>query len=118
MVSRTHRDQRFQDLIDRLSFSARHYVGSVGCKIVAVLEQQADIYISLSGKSAAKDWDFAAPELILTEAGGEFTYFNGDRLLYNRGDVNQWGGVFASNGSFHGSLCQKSIEILVDIDQT
>ena len=118
VVSRTHRDQRFQDLIDRLSFPARHYVGSVGCKIVAVLEQRADIYISLSGKSAAKDWDFAAPELILTEAGGEFTYFNGDRLLYNRGDVNQWGGVFASNGSFHGSLCQKSIEILADIDQT
>jgi 3'(2'), 5'-bisphosphate nucleotidase len=89
----------------------------VGCKIVAVLEKQADIYISLSGKSAAKDWDFAAPELILTEAGGEFTYFNGDPMIYNRGDVNQWGGVFASNGSFHESLCQKSIEILADIDQ-
>ncbi len=117
VVSRTHRDQRFQTLIDRLSFSARHYVGSVGCKIVAVLEKRADIYISLSGKSAAKDWDFAAPELILTEAGGEFTYFNGDRVLYNRGDVSQWGGIFASNGSFHQQLCQQSLEILADIDQ-
>lgn len=117
VVSRTHRDQRFQTLIDRLSFSARHYVGSVGCKIVAVLEKRADIYISLSGKSAAKDWDFAAPELILTEAGGEFTYFNGDRVLYNRGDVSQWGGIFASNGSFHQQLCEQSLEILADIDQ-
>ncbi|MEB3309463.1 MAG: 3'(2'),5'-bisphosphate nucleotidase CysQ [Snowella sp.] len=117
VVSRTHRDQRFQTLIDRLSFSDRHYVGSVGCKIVAILEKQADIYISLSGKSAAKDWDFAAPELILTEAGGKFTYFNGEPVLYNRGDVHQWGGIFASNGSFHGQLCQQSIEILAEIDQ-
>ncbi|MFN5516019.1 MAG: 3'(2'),5'-bisphosphate nucleotidase CysQ, partial [Cyanobacteriota bacterium] len=92
VVSRTHRDQRFQDLIDRLPFGARHYVGSVGCKIGAILANQADIYISLSGKSAAKDWDFAAPELILTEAGGEFSYFDGSPVLYNRGDVRQWGG--------------------------
>ena len=117
VVSRTHRDQRFQDLIDRLSFSARHYVGSVGCKIVAVLEQRADIYLSLSGKSAAKDWDFAAPELILTEAGGKFTYFNGEAVTYNRGDVRQWGGIFASNNSFHEKLCQESINILAEIDQ-
>ena len=117
VVSRTHRDQRFQDLIERLPFSDRHYVGSVGCKIVAILEKQADIYISLSGKSAAKDWDFAAPELILTEAGGKFTYFNGEPVTYNRGDVRQWGGIFASNGSFHEKLCQESLDILAEIDQ-
>lgn len=117
VVSRTHRDQRFQDLIDQLPFVDRHYVGSVGCKIVAILEQQADVYISLSGKSAAKDWDFAAPELILTEAGGEFTYFSEDPVIYNRGDVCQWGGIMATNGSFHDLLCQKSNEILAELDQ-
>lgn len=117
VVSRTHRDRRFQDLIDRLPFRDRHYVGSVGCKIVAILEKQADIYISLSGKSAAKDWDFAAPELILTEAGGKFTYFNGEAVTYNRGDVRQWGGIFASNDSFHEKLCQESINILAEIDR-
>ena len=117
VVSRTHRDQRFQDLIDRLPFGDRHYVGSVGCKIVAILEGQADVYISLSGKSAAKDWDFAAPELILTEAGGEFTYFNQEPVIYNRGDVRQWGGIMATNGSSHGQLCEQSVAILAALDQ-
>ncbi|MEB3229017.1 MAG: 3'(2'),5'-bisphosphate nucleotidase CysQ [Synechocystis sp.] len=116
VVSRTHRDQRFQDLIDRLPFGDRHYVGSVGCKIVAILEGQADVYISLSGKSAAKDWDFAAPELILTEAGGQFTYFNQEPVIYNRGDVRQWGGIMATNGSGHRQLCDQSVAILAELD--
>lgn len=112
VVSRTHRDQRFQNLIDQLPFDDRHYVGSVGCKIVAILEQQADVYISLSGKSAAKDWDFAAPELILTEAGGRFTFFDGQPLHYNRGDVCQWGGILASNSPQHLELCRLAAQIL------
>jgi 3'(2'), 5'-bisphosphate nucleotidase len=116
VVSRTHRDQRFQALIDRLPFGDRHYVGSVGCKIVAILEGQADVYISLSGKSAAKDWDFAAPELILTEAGGQFTYFDQEPVIYNRGDVRQWGGIMATNGSRHPQLCEQSMAILAELD--
>ncbi|OKH26093.1 3'(2'),5'-bisphosphate nucleotidase CysQ [Hydrococcus rivularis NIES-593] len=116
VVSRTHRDERFQKLIDRLPIKGRNYVGSVGCKIATILEQHSDIYISLSGKSAPKDWDFAAPELILTEAGGKFTHFNGDPLTYNKGDVRQWGGLLASNGLCHEMLCQKAIELLEQID--
>ncbi|BFM40921.1 3'(2'),5'-bisphosphate nucleotidase CysQ [Synechocystis sp. LKSZ1] len=115
VVSRTHRDQRFQNLIDQLPFRDRHYVGSVGCKIVAILEQQADVYISLSGKSAAKDWDFAAPELILTEAGGQFTFFDGQPLRYNRGDVCQWGGILASNSPQHLALCQLATQTLATL---
>jgi 3'(2'), 5'-bisphosphate nucleotidase len=118
VVSRTHRDRRFQDLIDRLPFKGKNYVGSVGCKISTILEQQSDVYISLSGKSAAKDWDFAAPELILTEAGGKFSYFDGESVRYNRGDVRQWGGIMASNGPCHEALCQMSTEILEDIDHS
>jgi 3'(2'), 5'-bisphosphate nucleotidase len=116
VVSRTHRDERFQKLIDRLPIKGRNYVGSVGCKISTILEQQSDIYISLSGKSAPKDWDFAAPELILTEAGGKFTHFNGDPLTYNKGDVRQWGGLLASNGLGHEMLCEKATAILQEID--
>ncbi len=116
VASRTHRDERFQKLLDRITFKARNYVGSVGCKISTILEHQSDVYISLSGKSAPKDWDFAAPELILTEAGGKFTHFSGDPLTYNQGDVRQWGGLMASNGHCHQQLCQQAIAILEDID--
>lgn len=116
VISRTHRDERLNYLLQTLPCKERQYVGSVGCKIATIIEQKADIYISLSGKSAPKDWDMAAPELILTEAGGQFTHFDGAPLKYNQGDVNQWGGLLASNGNCHEELCTASERILADFD--
>ena len=116
VASRTHRNERFNQLLRQLPFKEKHYVGSVGCKIATIIEQQADVYISLSGKSAPKDWDIAAPELILSEAGGKFSHFDGTPLMYNQGDVNQWGGLMASNGHCHNALCKKAQEILSQID--
>jgi 3'(2'), 5'-bisphosphate nucleotidase len=117
VVSRTHRDRRFNQLLQHLPCQHQLAVGSVGCKIAAIVEQQADVYISLSGKSAPKDWDMAAPELILTEAGGQFTHFEGTPLRYNQLDVNQWGGLLASNGCCHDHLCQQAQGILLSIDR-
>ncbi|MFY0609627.1 MAG: 3'(2'),5'-bisphosphate nucleotidase CysQ [Candidatus Atelocyanobacterium thalassa] len=117
VVSKSHRNTRFQSLIDAFSIRDIVYMGSLGKKITTILEQKADVYISISGKSAPKDWDFAAPDLILTEAGGKFTYFNGDIPFYNRGDVSQWGNFIASNGYFHEALCEKSINSLNEIDK-
>jgi 3'(2'), 5'-bisphosphate nucleotidase len=116
VVSRTHRDQRFNQLLEQLPSKNLKYVGSVGCKIITIVEQEADIYISLSGKSAPKDWDMAAPELILTEAGGKFTHFDGTPLKYNQGDVNQWGGLLASNGYCHTELCATAARILGEVE--
>lgn len=116
IVSRSHRDERFQKLIDRLPFKGKKYMGGVGGKISTLLEQESDVYISLSGKSAAKDWDFAAPELILTEAGGKFSYVNGETVFYNQGDVKKWGCIVATNGHCHEELCQKSAQIIDEID--
>jgi 3'(2'), 5'-bisphosphate nucleotidase len=116
IVSRTHRDERFQKLIDTLPLKGKKYMGSVGGKISTILEQESDVYISLSGKSAAKDWDFAAPELILTEAGGKFTYDNGEPVFYNQGDVKKWGCIMATNGHCHDILCEKATAIIAEID--
>ncbi|MEH2114115.1 3'(2'),5'-bisphosphate nucleotidase CysQ family protein [Nostoc sp.] len=118
VVSRSHRNQRLDHLLQNLPSQNHKSVGSVGCKIAAIVEQDADIYISLSGKSAPKDWDIAAPELILTEAGGKFTHFDGTPLQYNTGDINQWGGLLASNGEYHELLCQEAEKILAQFDQS
>ena len=112
VVSRSHRNPRLEYLLQNLPCQNQKAVGSVGCKITTIVEQEADMYISLSGKSAPKDWDMAAPELVLTEAGGKFTHFSGDELKYNTGDINQWGGLLASNGQFHEYLCHKAETIL------
>ncbi|MBH8552153.1 3'(2'),5'-bisphosphate nucleotidase CysQ [Nostocaceae cyanobacterium CENA357] len=115
VVSRSHRNERLNYLLQNLPCQNQKSVGSVGCKIATILEQQADIYISLSGKSAPKDWDIAAPELILTEAGGKFTHFEGTPLQYNTDDINQWGGLLASNSEYHDILCQQAQQILAQL---
>ncbi len=117
IVSRSHRDDRFQKLIDGLPFAGKKYMGGVGGKISTLLEQESDVYISLSGKSAAKDWDFAAPELILTEAGGKFTYVDGKPVFYNQGDVKRWGCIVATNGHCHEDLCARATAMLAEIDK-
>ncbi|ELS02400.1 3'-phosphoadenosine 5'-phosphosulfate (PAPS) 3'-phosphatase [Xenococcus sp. PCC 7305] len=116
IVSRSHRDERFQKLIDYLPLKGKKYMGGVGGKISTILEQESDLYISLSGKSAAKDWDFAAPEIILTEAGGKFSYADGSPVLYNQGDVIKWGCIMATNGHSHDLLCDKATSIIKEID--
>jgi 3'(2'), 5'-bisphosphate nucleotidase len=118
VVSRSHRNERLEYLLKQLPCQNQKAVGSVGCKIATIVEQRADIYISLSGKSAPKDWDMAAPELILTEAGGKYTHFDGSPLQYNTGDINQWGGLLASNGQYHDLLCQDAERILASWERS
>jgi 3'(2'), 5'-bisphosphate nucleotidase len=104
VASRNHRNDQLVNLLGRLPCQQQREVGSIGCKIAAILEHRADVYVSLSGTSAPKDWDFAAPELILTEAGGKFTHKDGSLPRYNQGDVSQWGCLIASNGEWHQEL--------------
>jgi 3'(2'), 5'-bisphosphate nucleotidase len=112
VTSRSHRNQRFNQLMEQFPCQTQKSIGSLGGKIAAIADQRADLYVSLSGKSAPKDWDLAAPELILTEAGGQFTHFDGSPLLYNQEDVTQWGGLLASNGQNHDFLCAEATRIL------
>jgi 3'(2'), 5'-bisphosphate nucleotidase len=109
LASRSHRNEALEKLIEHLPHGATESVGSVGGKVAAIVDQRADMYVSISGKSAPKDWDFAAPDLILTEAGGQITHFDGTPLIYNQQDVQQWGGILASNGQCHSLLCEKAL---------
>jgi 3'(2'), 5'-bisphosphate nucleotidase len=104
VASRNHRSDRLVQLLAKLPCQQQREVGSIGCKIAAIIEHRADLYVSLSGTSAPKDWDLAAPELILTEAGGKFTHQDGTLLGYNHGDVSQWGCRIASTGEWHQQI--------------
>jgi 3'(2'), 5'-bisphosphate nucleotidase len=108
LASASHRNEDLERVIAHLPHGGTKAVGSVGGKVAAIVEQQADLYVSISGKSAPKDWDFAAPDLILAEAGGRITRFDGQPLIYNQLDVSQWGGILATNGTCHQTLCEKA----------
>lgn len=116
VTSRSHRSDRFNQLMQQFPCQKQKPVGSLGGKFAAIADQEADVYVSLSGQSAPKDWDLAAPELILTEAGGILTHFDGTLLRYNQPDVTQWGGLLASNGHCHQELCVAATQILAAIE--
>jgi 3'(2'), 5'-bisphosphate nucleotidase len=110
--SRNHRSGPMEQLLNQLPHHSQQAVGSIGGKLAAIAQQKADLYVTVSGKSAPKDWDFAAPDLILSEAGGRLTRFDGQPLTYNQADVSQWGGILGSNGGCHDRLCALATAIL------
>ena len=116
VASRSHRDDRLVTLIDTLALGGSKAVGSVGYKVATILRGETDLYVSLSGKSAPKDWDMAAPEAVLLAAGGAFTHADGQPLTYNTGDVRQAGCLIASHGKAHAALEEKATRAMERID--
>lgn len=116
VASRNHRDERLEQLLADLRPARSLAIGSVGGKVATILRGEADLYISLSGRSAPKDWDMAAPEAVLRAAGGGFDHADGRPLLYNTGDVRQAGCLIASNGPAHAEICRRSAEAMATID--
>ena len=76
-------------------------MGSIGCKIASILGGKSDLYICLSlpGNSSPKDWDLAAPEAILINAGGAITNLDNQELSYGRSNFEQGGIIVASNNN-------------------
>ena len=114
--SRSHRDDRLEKLIGELQLGGSKAVGSVGCKVATILRGETDLYISLSGRSAPKDWDMAAPEAVLLAAGGRFTHADLGDLTYNTGDVRQAGCLIASHGKAHVALGERATRAMAEID--
>ena len=115
VTSKNHRNQRLKDLIEKINFKKTILMGSIGCKVASIIRGESDIYIALSlpGKSAPKDWDFAAPEAILKAAGGYITNIDNDDLVYNRADLKHPGIIIASNNKRnHKRICSQIKEII------
>jgi 3'(2'), 5'-bisphosphate nucleotidase len=116
VASRNHRDQRLEQLVAALELGDARAIGSVGGKVATILRGETDLYISLSGRSAPKDWDMAAPEAVLRAAGGAFSHADGTPLTYNTGDVRQAGCLIASHGPAHTELCTRAVAAMAAID--
>ena len=115
VTSKNHRNQRLKDLIEKINFKKTIVMGSIGCKVASIIRGESDIYIALSlpGKSAPKDWDFAAPEAILKAAGGYITNIDNDDLVYNKTDLKHPGIIIASNNKRnHKRICSQIKEII------
>jgi len=115
VTSKNHKNENLNRLIEKINFKKVINMGSVGCKIASILRGESDIYISLSlpGKSAPKDWDFAAPEAILKAAGGSITKINNQDLFYGKPNFEQGGIIVASNDKLrHENTCMQLREYI------
>ena len=115
VTSKNHRNQKLKDLIEKINFKKTILMGSIGCKVASIIRGDSDIYIALSlpGKNAPKDWDFAAPEAILKAAGGSITNIYNEDLVYGTADLKHTGIIIASNNKQnHKRICSKVREII------
>jgi len=67
--------------------------GSIGLKICLVADGSADVFVK---DVVVRDWDVAAPHLILDEAGGALTQFSGQSFEYS-GDYQKCGLLAAAS---------------------
>ena len=115
VTSKNHRNQKLKDLIEKINFKKTILMGSIGCKVASIIRGESDIYIALSlpGKTAPKDWDFAAPEAILKAAGGSITNIDNEELVYGSTDLKHSGIIIASNNKKnHKRICSEVKEII------
>ncbi len=108
--SKNHKQTILKNLLSTLSFAETREIGSVGCKIASILRGEADVYISLSGKTSPKDWDMAAPHALIEAAGGVISHADGTNLNYLKTEHSQSGCLIASHGKAHEIICQKTME--------
>ncbi len=76
---------------------------SIAYRIALVADGSFDAMLALSAK---RDWDLAAADIILTEAGGILTAHDGSVLRYNRTDALQ-PSVVGANPALHARLLER-----------
>jgi 3'(2'), 5'-bisphosphate nucleotidase len=97
VVSRSHRGDAIDALVDRLGIRDERPSGSVGLKVGHIAEQNADLYVHVSNKACK--WDACGPEAILRAAGGRFTDLLGGAFNYAEAEMQNARGILACNAA-------------------
>lgn len=78
-----------------------------------------DVFIGFPqapGTSPGQEWDLAAPDLIINEAGGVYTDLYGRRHLYNKRNTHFSGGLLiAADADIHGQVLKAMRPFLRDV---
>lgn len=99
LVSRFHLHRKEQQLIEEHEDKIKHIV-TVGAALKGCLIASGKAEVSYRFSPQTKEWDTAAMQLIVEEAGGVMIKPDGERILYNRSDVyNRDGYVIANKRS-------------------
>jgi len=77
-----------------------HRVNSIAYRICLIASGQFDAVLSTSAKS---DWDLAAADLVVHEAGGQLSTFNGATFVYNKAGFRHEN-VICAGAALHAKL--------------
>ncbi len=102
VASASHRTGKIDQVKSALGIADELQIGSVGLKLGLIALAERDLYVNPSSKS--KTWDTAAPEIILSEAGGRISDLWGEPLHYDAPDMWHRRGLLASNGTLHDDV--------------
>jgi len=111
--SRNHPSKGISAILEDFEFAAAVQRGSIGLKIGLITERAADVYIHLSPRT--KLWDTCGPQVILEEAGGRLSDLFGNPFRYDIRDLQNHGGIVATNGVSHDAVIAKLRPVLNEI---
>jgi 3'(2'), 5'-bisphosphate nucleotidase len=74
---------------------------SAGLKLTLVARGEADLYLNVYPNF--NDWDIAAGQLLVEEAGGKVSDLQGRPIAYGKGRNTQCHGLLATNGHVHAA---------------
>jgi 3''-Phosphoadenosine 5''-phosphosulfate (PAPS) 3''-phosphatase len=95
LISRTHNTKKVDDALkSSAKISQIKCVGS-SLKACLIAEGRAEVYLKYDDMT--KEWDTAAFQGVLEEAGGFVLKHNGEPITYNRDDVYNRGGFICVN---------------------
>ena len=78
---------------------------SAGIKLALVARGEADVY--LNTYTEFHDWDIAAGQILVEEAGGKVSGLGGQKLLYGIEGAWQRHGLLATNGKLHEEAMER-----------
>lgn len=114
VTSKNHINEKLEKILKELNIKEVKRMGSIGFKVCSLLRNEAEIYISISDKTAPKDWDVAAPHVLLENAKCNFTYVSSCNLSYNNKNYEQIGCLIASTleEKEHFNICKRVKNII------
>lgn len=101
-MSRSRGQEGEKKLLDLLGANRGIQTYSAGIKLAQLARGEADVY--LGDYSSMHDWDLCAGCILVEEAGGRVTDWEGDPLTFGRSPFKQRLGLAASNGAVHAEL--------------
>jgi 3'(2'), 5'-bisphosphate nucleotidase len=108
VLSKNHFCEVTRQAAAALRIGRTSHVGSAGVKAVSVARGEADLV--MYARFAGKRWDVAAPDAIVSGAGGKYTDFSGDAFDYRAPNLVNKNGILGGRAALHQAALERLLQ--------